>query len=70
MYNGSAYASDDVSNIGQKAKAYWLSQWSLHYKKKNMSIYFQVNNIFNQPYAVFTVYDASTQNNSYYPGVG
>lgn len=69
-YTGSSYASDDVSNNSPKTAAYWLAQWSLGYARKSWQVNFQINNLFNQRYAIYTVYDQTTQANSYYPGTG
>ncbi len=70
LYLGSAYPSDDVTNTGTNAPAYWIGQWSLQYFFKSMKVNFEVNNLFNQRYSVFTIYDVNTQTNSYYPGAG
>ena len=69
-YSGSAYASDDVANVGPKASPYWLGQWALQYFLKNITVSFQINNLFDQRYATYTVYSQATETNSYYPAAG
>lgn len=69
-YSGSAFASDDVGNVAPKTAAYWLSQWALQYHHKAYTVSLQVNNLFNQHYAIYTDYSSFTQSNSYYPGAG
>lgn len=69
-YNGNAYASNDTGNTGAKAASYWLGQWALQYGLKNIMVSFQINNLFDQTYAVYTTYSQSTQTDSYYPGAG
>lgn len=69
-YSGSAYASNDVANVAPKAAAYWLGQCALQYQLKNTQVSLQVNNIFDQRYAVYTVSSQSTSTDSYYPGAG
>ena len=69
-YSGSAYASDDTANVGAKAAPYWLGQWSVQYTIKNSQISFQINNVFDQSYAAYTVYSQNSQSDSYYPAAG
>lgn len=69
-YTSSAYASDDVDNVGPKVSGYWLSQCALQYFHKAYSVSLQVNNLFNQRYAIYTDYNSYSQSNSYYPGAG
>lgn len=70
IYNGSAFASQDVANVGQKVPAYWLHDAGLEYGRKKFNIGCEVENLFNQRYSAYTVYSPSTQAETFYPGVG
>ncbi len=70
LYNGSAYASENDKNIGSKIPGYWINTLSLQYIKKSYNINFEVINVFNQKYSVYTLYDPDNQMNTYYPGAG
>lgn len=70
LYTGSAYASDDVANIAGRIPSYWLHKIALQYFFKKVVLSFEVNNLFNQRYALFTDYNPFFQSLSYYPGAG
>lgn len=70
IYTGSRYPSQDVDNVGSKLPSYWLSNIALQFLRKSTNLSFQVENIFNQRYPLFTVYTPSTQTNTFYPGAG
>lgn len=70
LYTGSRYPSQDVDNVGQKLSAYWLSNVALQYLHKPFNISFEVENLFNQRYSMYTIYSPTTQSNTYYPGAG
>lgn len=70
LYNGSAYASKNDENKGSKIPGYWINTLSLQYIKKSYNINFEVINVFNQKYSVYTLYDPENQTNTYYPGAG
>jgi len=70
LYNGSAYASENDENKGSKIPGYWINTLSLQYIKKSYNINFEVINVFNQKYSVYTLYDPENQTNTYYPGAG
>lgn len=69
-YTGTAVASNDIANVAPKASAYWLGQCFVQYALKDMKVNFQINNLFDQRYATYTVYNQSSGSNSYYPGAG
>lgn len=70
LYNGSAYASNDVANAGNKVPDYWLSKIALQRFFKHSKLNFEVTNIFNQRYSLYTTYNSNTGANTYYSGVG
>lgn len=70
LYNGSAYASKNDENKGSKIPGYWINTLSLQYIKKSYNINFEVINVFNQKYSIYTLYDPENQTNTYYPGAG
>jgi iron complex outermembrane receptor protein len=70
FFTGTSYASNDIQNIGNKSQAYWIATWSLQYFFKKVNINVEINNIFNQRHALFTVYNVYSHENRYYPGLG
>jgi iron complex outermembrane receptor protein len=70
LYNGSAYASKNNENKGSKIPSYWINTLSLQYIKKTYNINFEIINVLNQKYSVYTLYDPDNQTNTYYPGTG
>lgn len=70
LYTGNRYPSQDVDNVGQTLPSYWLSNVALQYLHKPFNISFEVENLFNQRYSIYTIYSSTTQSNTYYPGAG
>lgn len=70
LYTGSRYPSQDVANTGSQLPAYWLSNVALQYLRKSVNLSFEIENLFNQRYPIYTSYSPTTQSNTYYPGVG
>ncbi len=70
LYTGTAIASNDVANVGTRANINWLSQCALQYFYKFMVVNLEVNNVFNRRFAVYTIYNQSTQSDFYAPGAG
>lgn len=70
LYTGTSYASQNDENIGKKISGYWLNNITIQYVKKSFNVSFEVANLFNQRYSLFTLYDSFTQQNTYYPGTG
>lgn len=70
VYNGVAYPSQDVENVGEKSPGYWLNNIALQYIKKDYNVSFETLNFFNKTYSVYTLYNTFSRTNSYYPGAG
>lgn len=69
-YTGTRYASNDLQNTGAKLGSYWLNNAALQYEKKAYIVSVEVMNLFNQSYAGYAYYDASSRANTYYPAAG
>lgn len=70
LYTGSRYASLDVENIGKKQPGYWLNTVALQYIRKSFDVSFEVDNVFNQRYSAYTVFNPMKHTCAYYPGAG
>lgn len=70
LYTGSRYASLDFANVGRKLSGYWLNTITLQYVRKLFDISFQIENVGNQKYATYTLFNPTTQTYAYYPGAG
>ncbi len=70
VYTGKRYASDDVANRGKMLPGYWLNSVALNYMLGSLNASVEVNNLFNQTYSAYTLYDAASHSNTYYPGAG
>lgn len=70
VYNGSQYPSEDFANVGRRLKAYWLQNAALQYQCSSWRWTLDVNNLFNQNYAAYALYDPLLRINTYYPGRG
>lgn len=70
LYTGSAYASEDEANVGNRLNGYWISSVTLQREWKHISASFEVGNIFNQSYSIYTLYNPDTHMNTYNPGAG
>ena len=70
IYTGNRYASLDDANASTPLPSYWLQNFTVQYVKKSLDVSFFIGNIFNQRYPLYTVYDAFTQQMTYYPGAG
>lgn len=70
LYISSSYASNDVANISKKSRNYLLIMLALQYLFKHGSLGLQIDNLFDQRYARYTVYDVVTHSNFYYPASG
>lgn len=70
LYTGSRYASLDVENAGRKQAGYWLNTIAVQYIRKSFDISFEIDNVFNQKYATYAMFDSATNAYRYYPGIG
>lgn len=70
LYTSSRYASLDFENTGKKQAGYWLNTFAIQYIQKSFNISFEVDNMFNQKYATYTLFDSPTEAYRYYPGIG
>ena len=69
-YIGSRYASENVSNQGSEQAAYWVNNVAIQYFRKPMTMSLEINNLFDQRYSTYTLYNPIQQRNTYYPGYG
>lgn len=69
-YIGPRFASKDNENEGSKLAGYWLHNIALQRDFQFVNISFEINNFFNQKYSVYTLFDATSGTNTYYPGAG
>ena len=70
LYTGSVFASQNDANIGKQIPGYWLNNLTIQYVKKSFDVSFEVANLFNQRYSLYTLFDPATNKNMYYPGAG
>lgn len=70
LYTGPSFASRNEANRGGKLASYWLNNVALQYILKNYNFSFEVLNLLNQKYAIYTIFNAKTGANSYYPAAG
>jgi iron complex outermembrane receptor protein len=70
LYTGERYASEDVMNIGKQLPGYWLHAIALQYLYQALEVSFSIDNLFNQTYSAYTLFDSTSNTNTYYPGAG
>lgn len=70
LYTGSRYASLDLNNDGKKQPGYRIDTLALQYIQKSYQLSFEVANVFDSKYAMYTIYNAPGQSYLYYPGMG
>jgi len=64
-YYSSTYAGNDYTNTKEKLDAYIVSDVKVDYEYKNFSVYFKINNVFNEQYYDYAYRTAYSE--SYYP---
>jgi len=64
-YYSSTYAGSDYDNAHEKIDAYWVSDLKIDYDYSRFSVYFKINNIFNEKYYDYAFRTAYSE--SYYP---
>ena len=71
-YHGSSYASDDLSNQGDKMPGYFLTNININKRWKSFTATLGVNNLFNKNYVRFANYFEfqSAKSIEYYPADG
>lgn len=70
LYTGKRYASEDYMNEGKLLSGYWLHSVALQYINSMFEVSFEVGNLFDQKYSTYTLFNAETGDNTYYPGAG
>lgn len=70
LYTGKRYASEDLLNSGKQLSGYWLQGVALQYLYQALEVSFSIDNLFNQIYPAYTVFNANNNTNTYYPGAG
>jgi len=70
LYTGSQFASGDEANVGGELGGYTIYRFNVKYHFKQWRAMFQVNNIFNKYYNLYTIYQPSLQNMFFYPAAG
>jgi len=70
LYTGKRYASEDVMNMGKQLPSYWLHGVALQYVYQAIELSLSADNIFNQKYSTYTLFNTINQSNTYYPGAG
>jgi outer membrane receptor protein involved in Fe transport len=70
LYTGQRYASDDVLNEGRQLSAYWLHSAAVQFIYQSLEVSFSVENLFNQTFPAYTLFNADSNTNTYYPGAG
>src|SRR5690606_35528249 len=70
LYTGSRFASEDNANDGKKLPGYWINNISIQYQLASLLASFEIDNLFNQQFSTYTVYDVESKQNTYYPGAG
>lgn len=65
LFTGNQYPANDYANIAIINGGYTIYNFNLGYQKHNLSISFRINNIFNKPYYVYTVYQTTAE--TFYP---
>lgn len=67
VYTGSQFPANDVANLSGRIGGYALINAALHYDFKNISLSLHLNNIFNKAYYLYTVFQSSNNQVSFYP---
>lgn len=70
LYTGARFASDDLENTGSKLPPYWLNNVALQYMLTWCNISAEIENLFNQTYAAYALFDTSSHEKLFYPGAG
>lgn len=70
LYTGARYASEDLLNEGKLLSGYWLHSVALQYVNSLFEVSFEIGNLLNQQYSAYTLFNAETGENTYYPGAG
>jgi iron complex outermembrane receptor protein len=67
IFTGNQFAANDNANIAGAIGGFTTYNMNLGYDRKNIRVAVRVNNIFNKPYYVYSVYQPSMATESFYP---
>lgn len=67
LFTGNQYAANDDGNVAGKMGGYPVYNVNVHYEHRPFSADLRINNIFNKPYYLYTVYQPSEQTEAFYP---
>jgi len=70
LYTGKRYASEDLMNVTRQIPGYWLQGVALQYTYHTLELSMSVENLFNQKFSTYTIYNTFKHENIYYPGAG
>lgn len=67
LFNGNQYSANDYGNVAGAVGGFTTYNMNLGYERKTIRVAFRVNNIFNKPYYIYTVYQTGSDSESFYP---
>lgn len=70
IYTGNQFPANDDANIGKIIGGYAIYNLHLRYQYHAFSASFRINNFFNKFYNYYTVFNPTTQTDSFYPAPG
>lgn len=70
VYTGNQYAANDFGNVAGANGGYTLYNFHLRFIYQQLTAAFRLNNIFNTYYYYYTVYDSSSNSETFYPAAG
>lgn len=70
LYTGTRFASDDDENQSEMLPPYWLNGLIMQYMLNPFSVNVEVENLFNQTYATYALYNTESNETFFYPGTG
>lgn len=70
LYTGERYPSEDYEHESHRLKPYYLSSFAIQYSLKHFLISLQIENILNQTYASYVLFDSKLKTLTYYPAAG
>src|SRR6185437_5895089 len=67
IFTGNQFPANDDANIGKRMGGYTIYNFNLHYVYEKLSVSFRVNNLFNKPYYLYTVFQPFEPFETFYP---
>jgi iron complex outermembrane receptor protein len=67
VFTGNQYAANDDANITRIIGGYMVYNFTARFQRKPLTISLRMNNIFNKPYYLYTVYTPSIPLETFYP---